>query len=134
MLIKPFTATITGSSTANSQALANIGHTIHGLIWKVYQIGFAVGELAPSPQVAAHVNGVPLTAAVAMQPSVFSAITGQAPYAMESFFVGPPYVLLSSGDVIACGLIGGQPGDTFTAAAYVDEFDATDAANLTMGN
>jgi hypothetical protein len=134
MLLKPFTATITGTSTANSQAVANITHTIHGLVWKVYQIGFALGQLAPSPQVAAHVNGVPLTAAVAMQPSVFSAITGQAPYAMESFFVGPPYILLSSGDVIACGLIGGQPGDVFTAAAYVDEFDASDPTNLVMGS
>ena len=111
-----------------------IGHTLSGMVWKVYQIGFGLGILAPSPQVAAHVNGVPLAATVAMQPSVFANISGQAPYAMESFFVGPPYILLSSGDTITCAILGGTAGDVFTSAAYVDEMTVDEAAKTTMGN
>jgi hypothetical protein len=129
MLIKPFTASVNSSG----QAVATIQHTLSGLAWKIYQIGFGLGQLAPSPQVAAHVNGVPLAATVAMQPSVFANIVGQAPYAMESFFVGPPYIILSSGDAIVCAVLGATSGDVFTAAAYIEEYDATDSASLLMG-
>lgn len=127
MLIKPFV----GGVNAQGQAVVQIGHSLHGLVWKVYQIGFALGQLAPSPQVAAHVNGVPLTATTTMQPSVFANITGQAPYAMESFFVGPPYLVLSAGDLCTCAVLGAISGDVFTASAYVEERPAT--MNLSMG-
>lgn len=132
MLIKPFTAPV----NTQGQAIVSIQHNIHGLIWKVYQIGFALGKLAPSPQVAAHVNGVPLASTVPLQPSVFSAISQQSPYAMESFFVGPPYIILSAGDSIMCGLIAGLSGDVFTAAAYVEERPASMLGSdaITMGN
>jgi hypothetical protein len=129
MLIKPFT----GIVNTSGQGVVNVGHTLSNIAWKVYQVGFALGVLAPSPQVAAHVNGVPLTATTAMQPSVFANITGQAPYAMESFFVGPPYIILSSGDQMVCAVLGASSGDTFTAAAYIEEYDATDTSQLYMG-
>lgn len=116
-LIKPFTATV----NSQGQAIAVISHSLHGLAWEVMQIGFALGISAPSPQVAAHVNGVPLAAAVTMQPSVFAAMMGQAPYAMESYFVGPPYTLLEAGDQIVCAVLGAIMGDIFTAGAYVNE-------------
>lgn len=115
--IVPFTAQV----NATGQALVQVGHSLHGIVWEVQQIGFALGILAPSPQIAAHVNGLPLSATVAMQPSVFSAITGQAPYAMESFMVGPPYVFLSQGDTITCAVLGATNADTFTVAAYYIE-------------
>lgn len=120
MLIKPFTAKV----NASGQAVAVVTHSLHGLTWRVYQIGFGLGVLAPSPQVAAHVNGVPLAATVSMQPSVFASITGQAPYAMESFFNGPPYIDLEAGDSITCAVLGATSGDTFTAAAYITEAPA----------
>jgi hypothetical protein len=129
MLIKPFT----GAVNASGQGVVTVGHTLSQVAWKVYQIGFGLGVLAPPPQVAAHVNGVPLTATVAMQPSVFANIVGQAPYAMESFFVGPPYIILSSGDTITCAVLGATSGDVFTAAAYIEEYDATDLGSLYMG-
>lgn len=116
-LIKPFVTPV-GS---NGIATVNITMSIHGLAWVVYQIGFGLGMNASSPQVAAHVNGTPLAATVAMQVSAFASITGQAPYAMESFFVGPPYITLEAGDSITCAVIGATPGDVFTAAAYVNE-------------
>jgi hypothetical protein len=116
-LIKPFTATVNASGIA----VLNVTFAIHGLAWVVYQIGFGLGKQASSPQVAAHVNGQPLAATVAMQLSAFSSIVGQAPYAMESFFVGPPYVTLEAGDSITCAVIGATTGDIFTAAAYVNE-------------
>lgn len=127
MLIKPFTAAV----NAQGQAVAVVMHNIHGLVWKIYQIGFALGQSAPSPQVAAHINGIPLTSGVPMAPSVFAALIGQAPYAMETFFYGPPYPVLQAGDQLVCGLIGGLPGDVFTVGAYVEERDAM--ANLQMG-
>lgn len=117
LLIKPFTAKV----NAAGQALVNITHSLHGLSWIVYQIGFALGVNASSPQVAAHVNGIPLTSTTIMQISAFSAIVGQAPYAMETFFVGPPYINLEAGDTIACAVVGATPNDTFTAGAYVNE-------------
>lgn len=112
-LIKPFTAVV----GANGQATAVITQGINGLIWQIFQIGFALGQLAPSPQVGAHMNGVPLTASVVMQPVTFSG----APFAMESYFVGPPYVGLKAGDQITCSVTGANSGDTFTAAAYLSE-------------
>lgn len=86
---------------------------------------------AASPQVAAHVNGIPLAGSAFMNSSVFASIAGQSPYAMESFFVGPPYIILSAGDMITCGLVGGSPNDTFTVGAYIEERPFT--ADLDMG-
>lgn len=128
MLIKPFT----GKVNAQGQAIVEITHSLHGLVWKVYQIGFGLGVLAPSPQIAAHVNGVPLASTVPMQPSVFANISQQAPYAMEAFFVGPPYIVLSAGDKITCAVLAAAANDVFTAAAYVEERSFT--ANLGMGS
>lgn len=112
-LIKPFTATI----AANGQASVQITHNIQGLIWQIFQIGFALNALAPAPQVGAHLNGIPLTSAVTMQQVTF---TG-TPFRMESFFVGPPYVGLRAGDVITCSVMGATSGDLFTAGAYISE-------------
>ena len=120
MLIKPFTAQVNSAG----QAVVTVQHNLHGLVWKVYQIGFALGQLAPSPQVAAHVNGVPLASSVVMQPSVFADIVGQAPYAMESYFTGPPYITLQAGDAIVCAVLAANSGDVFTAAAYIEEVPA----------
>ena len=117
LLIKPFTATVNNSG----QAVLQIGPSLQGITWTVQQIGFGLGKSAVSPKVAAHVNGVPLAATVVMQPSVFASILGQAPYAMETFFVGPPYIDLSAGDAITCAVLGATAGDTFTAAAYIEE-------------
>lgn len=119
MLLKPFMAAIDG----NGNGLLTIQHSLHGLVWKVYQIGFALGQVSLAAQVAAHVNGVPLAATIQMQQSVFAEFPTSAPYAMESFMVGPPYINLEAGDQIVCGIINAIPGDTFTAAAYVDELD-----------
>jgi hypothetical protein len=116
-LIKPFTAPVASTGIA----VVNITMAIHGLAWVVYQIGFGLGQTAANPQIAAHVNGTPLAATVTMQPSAFASIVGQAPYAMESFFVGPPYITLEAGDSITCAVTGAVSGDTFTASAYVNE-------------
>lgn len=126
MLIKPFTSKVDSSG----HSLLTISHGIHGLQWKIYQIGFALGVLSPLAQIAAHINGIPLTSTVSMQQSVFSQQPGQPPYAMESFFVGPPYVALMAGDQLVVGLINGTSGDTFTAGCYIDELDATQPAYL----
>lgn len=112
-LIKPFTVTV-GS---NGQAQVDIAHNINGLIWQVFQIGFALGITSSFAQVGAHLNGIPLTAAVVMQPVTFSGF----PYKMESYFVGPPYVGLRAGDKITCAVINATSGDTFTAGAYISE-------------
>lgn len=119
MLIKPFTATVNGSG----QAVAIVTHGIHGLVWKVYQLGFALSQVSQLAQTAAHINGIPLASNVVMQQSVFAqlAALGQAPYAMESFMVGPPYPILSAGDQLTCGVINAKPGDTFTVGAYIEE-------------
>jgi hypothetical protein len=116
-LIKPFTAQV-GS---NGIALVNITQSLHGLAWVVYQIGFALNIQALAAQVAAHVNGTPLASTVGMQISAFASLQQNAPYAMESFMVGPPYVTLEAGDAIVCAVTGAVAGDTFTAAAYVNE-------------
>jgi len=112
-LIKPFTSKI----GANGQATIEISHPINGLIWQVFQIGFALGQSAINAQVGAHVNGIPLTSSVLMQPVSFQGI----PYAMESFFFGPPYVGLRAGDKIVCSVINATVNDTFTAGAYISE-------------
>lgn len=127
MLIKPFT----GGVNASGQGIARIRHDLHGIVWKVFQIGFGLGILAASPQVAAHVNGIPLSGSAFMQQSVFSSVTGEPSYAMESFFVGPPYILLSAGDTITCAVLGAASGDVFTAGAYLEEHSAFET--LTMG-
>jgi hypothetical protein len=116
-LIKPFTAKV----AATGIATAVISQNSHGLAWIVYQIGFALAQQAPSPSVAAHVNGVPLVSSAPMQISAFASIAGAAPYAMETFFYGPPYVTLEPGDQITCAVVGANSGDTFTVAAYVNE-------------
>lgn len=112
-LIKPFTAVV-GS---NGQANVTIEHQIHGLIWQIFQIGFALGQTASFPQVGAHMNGIPLTPTVIMQPVMFAGV----PYAMETYIVGPPYVGLKAGDTIVCSVLGATAGDIFTAGAYISE-------------
>lgn len=122
MLLKPFTAPVDGSG----HSVLTITHGLNGLKWKVYQVGFGLGQPGGVPQVAAHVNGQPLMATVLMQPSVFANLPGQPPYAQESFMVGPPYIILKAGDQIVCGVIGAIAGDTFTATAYVEEYDLSE--------
>lgn len=112
-LIKPFTGVV----GANGQGSVSITHSLQGIIWQVFQIGFALNQKAFNPQVGAHVNGIPLTSAVAMQPVTFAGV----PYAMESYFVGPPYVGLRAGDLIVCSVTGATAGDTFTAGAFISE-------------
>jgi len=126
-LIKPFTAQV-GS---NGIATVSITQTNHGLAWVVYQIGFALGQQASSPQVAAHFNSQPLVASAPMQVSAFAAMPTAAPYAMETFFYGPPYICLESGDQIVCAVTGANPGDTFTASAYVNEIPSPATVNAT---
>lgn len=121
-LIKPFMATV----NASGQATLSITHSIQGMVWQIFQIGFALNIAAPSPQVGAHMNGIPLTAAVSMQRTSFTGF----PYAMESFFVGPPYVGLKAGDQIVCSVIGATTGDTFTAGAYISEEQIATQANV----
>jgi hypothetical protein len=119
MLIKPFIGTV----DANGNSVVTVSQNLHGLVWKVFQMGFALGQVANFAQIAAHINGIPLTSTVVMQLSVFANLAelGQAPYAMESFMVGPPYIILSAGDMIVCGCINATPGDIFTVGAYVEE-------------
>jgi len=119
-LIKPFTAVV-GS---NGQASLSITQAINGLIWQVFQIGFALNQVALAAQVGAHMNGIPLTSTVYMQQVTFSGF----PYRMESFFVGPPFVGLKAGDQIVCAVVGATPGDTFTAGAYISEEQDPSAA------
>lgn len=111
--IRPFTGVVDGTG----EGTVIITHSQKGLIWQIFQIGFALNIKAFNPQVGAHFNGIPLTSAVAMQPVSFSGV----PYAMESYFVGPPYVGLKAGDQIVCSVTGATNGDTFTAGAYISE-------------
>jgi hypothetical protein len=120
MLLKPYTATV----NTNGQAVISIGHSLANIKWKIMLIGFGLGQNAPSPQVGLHVNGTPFGASQTFQTSVFAGITGEPPYAMEMTWYGPPYFYLSSGDVAACGVMGAQPGDQFTATALIEEVDA----------
>jgi hypothetical protein len=128
-LIKPFTGTV-GS---NGIAVVTVTQSIHGLAWIILQVGFALNIVASSAQVAAHVNGTPLAATVNMQPSAFASITGNSPYAMESFMVGPPYVTLEAGDQMVCAVISATPGDTFTVGAYVNEIPSPAAMRARRG-
>lgn len=112
-LIKPFTGVV----ASNGKGMTVISHSLKGIVWQIFQIGFALNLKAFNPQVGAHMNGIPLTSAVAMQPVSFPGV----PYAMESFFVGPPYVGLKAGDQIVCAVTGATSGDTFTAGAYISE-------------
>lgn len=121
-LIKPFMATV----NASGQATLSITHSLQGMVWQIFQIGFALNVASSSPQVGAHMNGIPLTAAVVMQRVQFAGF----PYAMESFFVGPPYVGLSAGDQIVCSVIGATAGDTFTAGAYISEEQVATQQNV----
>lgn len=116
-LIKPFQ----GQVQSNGIAVVTISQNNQGLSWIVYQIGFALGQQAPAPQVAAHYNSIPLVASVAMQLSAFASIPTAAPYAMETFFYGPPYVNLNAGDQLVCAVIGANSGDQFTIGVYVNE-------------
>lgn len=131
VLIKPFT----GKVGSNGIAVVTVTQSNHGLAWIIYQLGLALGQAAPSPQVAAHVNGIPLAATVTMQNSAFASIQQQSPYAMESFFVGPPYVNLEAGDQLVVAVTGANNGDVFTVGAYVNEIVsmATQAANQRWG-
>jgi hypothetical protein len=126
MLIKPFTATV----DANGHATITVGHNQALLKWKVFQVGLALGQVANFAQVAGHVNGIPLASTVIMQPSVFASLPGQAPYAMESFMVGPPYIYLRSGDQFVIGVINATSGDTFTVGAYVEEMSVDDDESM----
>jgi hypothetical protein len=126
MILKPFLGTV----NAEGQAIVTIDHNLHGLMWKIYQVGFGLGQQALNAQVAAHVNGIPLMSTVAMQPSAFASIPTQAPYAMESFMVGPPYIYLQAGDMIVCAVINAVAGDTFTCGAYLDEQSSSQAQSM----
>lgn len=130
MLIKPFMTAV----NSNGQAIITVEQNIHGLQWKVFQVGFALGKVSQTAQVAAHVNGIPLAPSILMQPSVFGPLSGSGspPYAMEAFMVGPPYIILQPGDQMVCGVINAVAGDIFTIGAYVEEHQAS--ANLTMGS
>lgn len=99
------------------KATVEITHSLNGLVWKIFQIGFGLNISAFNAQVGAHFNGVPLTSAVQMQPVSFPGV----PYAMESYFVGPPYVILRAGDKLVCSVINATSGDVFTAGAYYSE-------------
>lgn len=112
-LIKPFTTKV-GS---NGQASLTISHNINGLIWQVFQIGFGLNVTAINAQVGSHWNGIPLTSSVLMQPVMFQGV----PYAMESFFFGPPYLALKAGDQVVCSVINAVANDTFTAGAFISE-------------
>ena len=127
MLIKPFTATV-----ANGIAQVGVTHSLAGMTWVVYQIGFALGINQGTPQVAAQVNGTPLGATIVMQPSAFVSLPGFSPYAMLSYMVGPPYIFLQSGDKISTAVLGAQNGDVFTVSAYLDEMNSLTADKYTM--
>jgi hypothetical protein len=112
-LIHPAQTTVDGTG----KGTVEITHSLRGLIWKIYQIGFGLNQTALQAQVGAHFNGIPLTSSVQMQPTSFPGV----PYAMESYFVGPPYVILRAGDKLVCSVISATAGDTFTAGAYYSE-------------
>lgn len=127
MLIVPYTQKV----DASGHAVITVGHSLAGIQWKIFQTGIALGITALNAQVAAHVNGIPLAATVAMQPSVFASIPTQSPYAMESFLVGPPYIILQSGDQFVIAVQNATAGDTLTVGAYLEEHDYREI--LTMG-
>lgn len=116
-LIKPFT----GSVNASGFAMVDVTHSLHGIAWEVVQVGMALGQNAPSPQVAALVNGIPLVSASVMVTSVFAMVPTSAPVAMTSCFYGPPYPVLEAGDHMIVGVLGANAGDVFTVGAYINE-------------
>ena len=127
-LIKPFTAKVDG----NGNAFVEVTHSIHGLAWQVMQVGIGLGQPAPSPQIAAMVNGIPFVSSVVLAPSVFASIVGSVPLAMTTELTGPPYPTLEAGDKLSIGVTGATPGDTFLVGAYVNEIDSpASAAALT---
>jgi hypothetical protein len=125
-LIKPFTTVV----DANGNAVLEISHSIHGLAWQVMQIGLSLGKAAPSPQVAATINGIPFVSSVVMGTSVFASMPGSAPVAMTTELTGPPYPVLEAGDKMMVGVTGATAGDIFLAGAYINELEspATQAA------
>lgn len=123
-LIKPFTAPV----NASGFSMVTVTHTLQGIAWEVVQVGMSLAQAAPSPQVAAIVNGIPLVSAAIMVTSVFASSPGSAPVAMTSCFYGPPYVTLEAGDQMVVGVIGATPGDTFTVGAYINEVDSPSQA------
>jgi|SRR5215471_8519484 len=121
-LLKPFVSVV----DASGNAAITISHNQAGLIWQVFQIGFALGQTSLLAQVGAHFNGLPLTSTVQMQPVMFTGV----PYRMESYFVGPPYVGLKANDSIYCTVINAVPGDRFTAGLFMsEEIDPFSAAS-----
>lgn len=127
MYAYPQTAIVNG----NGQAIITVSQSVVSNIWKVAQVTFGLGMSAPSPQVAATWNGIPLSASPTMQPNVFASILGAAPYAMSNTMVGPPYIVLSAGDQLVCGVFGAMPGDTFTVTALYDLFSSSDQVYMT---
>lgn len=123
-LVMPFT----GKVGSNGIAVVTVSQSNHGLAWIIYQVGLALGQNAPSPQVAAHFNGIPLASTTTMQTSAFASIASNSPYAMESFFVGPPYIKLEAGDQLTFAVLGANSGDTFTVGAFLDEIESPSAA------
>jgi hypothetical protein len=116
-LIKPFNTIVDG----NGHGVITLSQSIHGLAWQIMQIGLGLGKLAPSPQIAALINGVPFVSSVVMAPSVFANFPGLTPMAMTTELTGPPYPMLEAGDAMLIGVTGAIAGDVFTAAAYVNE-------------
>ena len=131
-LIKPFTAKVDG----NGNAFVEVTHSIHGLAWQVMQVGIGLGQQAPSPQVAAMINGIPFVSSVVLAPSVFASIVGSVPLAMTTELTGPPYPTLEAGDKLTVGVTGANAGDTFLVGAYVNEINspATAAAVANSGS
>lgn len=127
--IHPFTATV----NASGFAYVDVTHSLHGIAWEVVQIGLGLGLAAPSPQVAALINGIPFVSTVVMAPSVFANLTGQPPVAMTSEFSGKPYPLLEAGDVLKVGVTGATAGDVFTVGAYINEIDSPASAAARRG-
>lgn len=118
--IRPFTATV----GINGQAIVQIGHSLHGLAWIIYQIGLSLGQAAPSPEISAIVNGVPFVSSVVMSTANLASFPGAPPAAMVSAFSGPPYPMLEAGDLMQIGVIGAKAGDTFTAGVFMQEIDS----------
>lgn len=112
-LAHPFTAQV----NVLGQATIEMGHNIHGLVWQVFQLGFALNQSASGPIVGVHFNGVPFISTLTMRAVSFPGF----PYNMEVEYYGPPYAALKAGDRLTCTVTGATNGDIFTAAAYVSE-------------
>lgn len=119
---------------SQGQGFVEVTHSIHGLAWEVQQVGLGLGKAAPSPQVAALINGVPYVTTVVMGTSVFANMPGAAPIAMSSEFTGPPYPILEAGDKLTVGVTGAIAGDVFTVVAYVNELPSPAAQKALSSN